>query len=214
MANRKTREKGHIFFFKACAKGKGRINKKGFTLLELILSLSILSVLVVLMAGVMSLGSRAWDRGEEMSNDSQKIRISLGLIAKQLKSIYPFSLRKGTISYVAFNGKENLLDFVSTYSFTTKGIEAMFRVTYQVKNDKKNEKENLLVQEEWMLDGKKFKEGKGNEGIAWSLIKNAESIRFSFYDLDEEKWLKEWKAEEKKSLPALIKVTITKMKPG
>ncbi|MBW1972640.1 MAG: prepilin-type N-terminal cleavage/methylation domain-containing protein, partial [Deltaproteobacteria bacterium] len=91
MANRKTREKGHIFFFKACAKGKGRINKKGFTLLELILSLSILSVLVVLMAGVMSLGSRAWDRGEEMSNDSQKIRISLGLIAKQLKSIYPFS---------------------------------------------------------------------------------------------------------------------------
>jgi general secretion pathway protein J len=58
----------------------------GFTLFELILSLTILAVLLLLIFGALRLGARAWDRGERDLTLDQQERIVLDMVRHQTAS--------------------------------------------------------------------------------------------------------------------------------
>ncbi len=59
---------------------------RGFTLLELLISLTILSMVTVGIYAALSLGADASERGEARSIENQRVRAALSLIARHLKS--------------------------------------------------------------------------------------------------------------------------------
>jgi len=58
----------------------------GFTLLELLISLSIVGLILLIVFGALRIGSRAWEKGERDVEAHQRQRIVLGLIKQQLAS--------------------------------------------------------------------------------------------------------------------------------
>lgn len=61
--------------------------------MELLISLTIISVIVVIISGALRIGVRAWEKGEQDIETRQRYRIVLDLMKRQLTSI---CLRKMT----------------------------------------------------------------------------------------------------------------------
>ncbi|HNT58060.1 MAG TPA: prepilin-type N-terminal cleavage/methylation domain-containing protein, partial [Syntrophales bacterium] len=59
---------------------------RGFTLLELLISLTLLSVIAVLVFGALRLGVRAWEKGEATIETRQRERIVMDLLQRQMAS--------------------------------------------------------------------------------------------------------------------------------
>ena len=99
-------------------------NQSGFTLLELILSLSIVAILVALGLGGVRLGISARDVGEQKVDTYQRMRIISEQLKQKLQSTYPvFVVQKDGVSGVptpasskrilAFEGNSNSIRFVT-----------------------------------------------------------------------------------------------------
>ncbi len=130
--------------------GALRYLKRGsFTLIELIVSVALLSVIVVSIYSVFNLGIRAWRRGSENAS-LQKIRISLLKMENELKRSFFFSK-------VPFRGTSSEIIF----PLAIKGEEAekVYIVTYYIDDDKAAGSKNLMRREMVFSDGLKDEEG-------------------------------------------------------
>ncbi|MGA1863513.1 MAG: prepilin-type N-terminal cleavage/methylation domain-containing protein [bacterium] len=66
----------------------------GFTLLELMISITILSLIMGVILGAMRLGTRAWEAGEKRIDRLQRMRITYDIISEDIKSILPSGIKK------------------------------------------------------------------------------------------------------------------------
>ncbi len=86
---------------------------RGFTLLELIISLTIVGAVSVMIYTALNIGARAAAHGEARSNENQRARAALALITRHLKSAYPLSLQGEEGAFVYFFGEPTELSFIS-----------------------------------------------------------------------------------------------------
>src|SRR5262249_39687783 len=89
------------------------IGSCGFTLLELVISLTIFSLVAVIVYGTLNLGARAAERGEVRSTENQRARAALALLARHLKSAYPLSLQGEEGNFVYFFGEPYGVSLIS-----------------------------------------------------------------------------------------------------
>lgn len=87
--------------------------ERGFTLLELIISLTIVGAVSVMIYAALNIGARAATHGEARSVENQRARAALALITRHLKSAYPLSLQGEEGSFVYFFGEATELSFIS-----------------------------------------------------------------------------------------------------
>ncbi len=87
---------------------------KGFTLVELLLALLILTLVMAIIGTGYRLGAKAWEKGESETKDSQRLRITSGLISQQLKSFYPYAVKKEGDEMILFEGTSNSVLFATT----------------------------------------------------------------------------------------------------
>jgi general secretion pathway protein J len=66
--------------------------QSGFTLLELLVALTILSLIALVMLGGLKFGARAWDRVEVTSDDADSVDAAQTYLRRQLAAIYPLWL--------------------------------------------------------------------------------------------------------------------------
>ena len=65
----------------------------GFTLLELMISLTIVSMIIVAVYATFNIGTESTRRGTARALDNQHARAALSLLTRQLKSAYPLTLQ-------------------------------------------------------------------------------------------------------------------------
>ncbi|HJY84399.1 MAG TPA: prepilin-type N-terminal cleavage/methylation domain-containing protein [Candidatus Binatia bacterium] len=106
---------------------------RGFTLLELLISLTIFTVVAVIVYATLSFCSRAVESGEARSNENQRARAALTLISRQLKSAYPLSLQAEGETFVYFFGEPDGVSFVSAAGRPEAG--GLEKVTYFLRED-------------------------------------------------------------------------------
>lgn len=95
------------------------MDQTGFTLLELLISLTITAVIVTIVFGGLRVGLRAWEKGEEDTEFQDRYRNVLSLLRRQIISIYiPPERRKseGEDDLFYFEGAQDSLSFVSRRS--------------------------------------------------------------------------------------------------
>lgn len=107
----------------------------GFTLLELLISLTLLSVIMVLVLGAMRLGVRTWERGEAMVEEQQRCRVALDLIRRQLAAIYVPVEGVDRMIPEVIGGDGESIRFLSRASLVPASDAGMIYAEYQVENE-------------------------------------------------------------------------------
>lgn len=190
-------------------------SSSGFTLVEVVVSLTLLSFILLILFGAFRLGTSTWERGESITEEYQRVRIVSQLITRQVKSIVPYKLqtKKAEGDYLAFEGKAQSLRFVSALPVKPRPSEGFVYAIYQFrKNDQQGGR--LILYEQRALNRNFFEEEpKEENGVL--LMEGISSLLFEYYQPEDssknqdEAWLEEWDAKEKKELPRCLKMKVT-----
>jgi general secretion pathway protein J len=188
----------------------------GFTLLEMVVTLTILGFILLIIFGAFRLGTSAWEKGESSREEYQKVRAVSQLVSRQLKSIVPYKVKteKAESDYLAFEGRARSLKFVSALSMRAKQPEGFVYAIYEFR-DGGNQGGSLVVYEQRVLIRKNFFEEGPKEESGVPLIEGISDIQFEYYREEDplknrqEGWVEEWNAKEEKELPRAVRMTVT-----
>jgi general secretion pathway protein J len=131
---------------------KGSDTSAGFTLLELIISLTIIAIIAMMVQNGFKLSVSAWEKGESAIEDQQQYRYVLDIMQQQLSSSLPHasSEKVKTDSDVVFKGDDASLEFVSRMSLLPGDSSGMIRVRYRV--EEKDDGKSVLFAENHLAD--------------------------------------------------------------
>lgn len=109
-------------------------NRKGFTLLELMISITLIGMVVMILVGAMRLSSRSVESGERKIGSLERVRSSFNIIDSQIQSYIPLKYKEdgNTINY--FKGEREFLQFATNYSIWG-GQRGYVVATYRVESD-------------------------------------------------------------------------------
>lgn len=184
---------------------------RGFTLLELLISLTILSLITLLVFGAFRIGIRAWEKGERNIDGRQRERIVLDLIKRQLASI-PVDTVKGEKA-LALKGDSKSVEFVSDIHLVPGDKFGMVYVKYRVEEGG-DSGEILSFSEKnvVMMMGKDadmddsddlFIELLRGAGMVFEYLKN-------YTDEETPQWQESWNSEDDPGFPVAVRITLTR----
>ena len=107
---------------------------RGFTLLELLISITLLVLIVVITMGAMRLGSRSVAAGEKKMDDQERFRTVLSLIDAQIQSQLPLTYEAEANRKYYFRGDGKTIRFSTSYSIWS-GRRGYVLVEYRVEAD-------------------------------------------------------------------------------
>ena len=185
---------------------------RGFTLLELLMSLTILSILVVIIFGALRIGVRAWEKGEKEVDAHQRHRIVLELMKQHLSSIRLKKIIKEGEAPFVLKGDPKSLEFVSGVSMIPGNTFETVYVKYQVTSEERN-KEGLFFFEKNLvrtepdpdlteLDDQAFHE----------LMPEVSSVAFEYLkgvqEAQNDAWQPRWEPDTDRGLPLAVKIML------
>jgi prepilin-type N-terminal cleavage/methylation domain-containing protein len=174
-------------------------SSRGFTLLELLISITMLALITGIMGWTLNMAHRTLDKGERKIHYLEREKISYSLVESQILSLFPYQYDdEGEKKLFFFGGKDKLM-FASNYSLW-RGTRGNTFVTYDIQT---NEKGKQFLQITEQIIGLETKD----ETI---LFDDCTSINFEYFlknAFEEGKWVDQWPADEK-GLPDKIKINI------
>lgn len=103
------------------------MKRTGFTLIELIISITIFTIVIITVYSVFYMGIKTWRRGQERGS-LQKVRLAFLKIEKELKESFFFSNRP-------FRGTSTEMVFPLSISLSDEDKETVYIITYSVIED-------------------------------------------------------------------------------
>ena len=86
----------------------------GFTLLELLVAIMILTLMMTVAFGAVRLGGRSWEAGVERANASEEVRAVSDFLRRQFAQMIPISVGNGEETQIAFAGRQNSIRFIAS----------------------------------------------------------------------------------------------------
>lgn len=169
------------------------MNRRGFTLIELVLSLCLVAVLLLVALSSVRFGAGLWESGNKTADRGWIKRYFTTVFQSEVSSAFPYAGPDGDI---VFSGTPERLIFVSAGGFSGGLPWGGARlIEYAV------EEGCLVLKERALPDG-----GEKSQMNEAELSKDVERVRFSF--LGAAGWEDGWNGAEKKSLPKAIKAAV------
>lgn len=172
----------------------------GFTLVEIIISMVILSLVTLIIGSGFRLGIDAWEKGGNETNEIHKYRVLYGLMSQQIKSAYPYKMKIDEKKVVIFKGESDSIMFVIASN------DSYFRgfkwTRYKYKDG------TLLYKEGTLPDKKLFETTSGNDEVIESKIGE---VKFSYHASDGGEWKEFWDVDD--SLPGAVMLKIGDFEP-
>jgi len=178
-------------------------NPQGFTLLELLITVTILTILVTVIFACLHMGMRAWEKGEDNAEKNQEMRILSDLIPQQIRSLYPYKFRDGTMEFLAFRGNSDSIRFISTLGVTSQGVAGLSFVSYFL-----DPSDGLMLCEKGILKKEMFQDEWDIKRDSIPLSPLVSGIAFE-YQGEQGDWSEEWDANERGEFPRTIKLALT-----
>lgn len=110
---------------------------QGFTLLELLISMTIMALIFTVVLGAIRIGTKSWESGEQRAEENQRTRTLFETLARELTALYPLRVKEQDKEVIAFRGKANSMLFATLpQSYGAEPFSHMIRVvTYAVEAD-------------------------------------------------------------------------------
>jgi len=178
----------------------------GFTLVEMLLAMTLMSMLMALAYGGLRASTRATDRGQVILEESSRIRMAHQFVRKQLNQMIPlvFMASEDQEERSVFTGSSDKIRFVAPMpGYLGFGGPQVQELTFV------NGEEGLaLVISHALLQG--FEEEKLYERAPIVLLERIDQAQFQFLALDEEGELSTWSNvwEEPEKLPLAVSLEI------
>lgn len=176
-------------------------NSDGFTLVEMLVAISLLGLLSLGLAGAMGLGIRAWAVTGSIAETLDSTRATQTALRQVLTGIYPEWTGQNP-SHVAFTGKPGEIEFTS-HTPKALGHPGLARFTLAVVED--NGLNNLVLKVR--TDNRRDAPGPISET---TLLSGARAIEFSYFGEGETTstiaWQQRW--QTRSELPRLIRIQV------
>jgi general secretion pathway protein J len=176
-------------------------SEQGFTLLELLISITLIGLIVIVISNAFSLGFRSIDRGEQTVESLERLRSSFRIISSQIQSEIPIKHEVEGEKQYYLKGNEKFLQLASNYSIFG-GQKGYVLVKYTVEQDNDTRKYSLYASETviGIDDEKRVK-----------LLSGFDDIYFEYFFEDETEEGGEWAEEiekDEQDIPSKISLHI------
>jgi len=188
-------------------------NNQGFTLLELLIAITLSILILVALGAAMRLGYKSQEKGTERSEVTQKVRILEDRIAWLIRGAYPLFLNKPDEKKIFFDGKSDRAGFVTSsidaHGTGPEDLAGLKWVSIFADSEGLKIREKIFFLEDVFDDSK---------GKVYLLDPEVRKIAFEFFEIKEgEKqgsWISEWDPGDKETIPLAVKVKITLERNG
>ncbi len=133
------------YFTSCCRSSSLRLDSRGFTLLELLISIAMLGIIVVIVAGALKLGVQSVEKGEKRIEALERIRTSLNTVEAQIQSLTGLTYDDNGEKKRYFKADRESLQFSTNYSIWG-GQKGNTIVSYTVGTDN-NGKQSMTASE-------------------------------------------------------------------
>jgi hypothetical protein len=173
----------------------------GLTLLEVVIALSILSVIGIIAVEAMRIGTRAWARGERQAEQEQHRRVLAWMLTGDLAAMQPVTVQLSGRPVVGFRGEpERVLFYTAPELREPLPLGAMVRsVAYSVESGK-----GLVVQRAYFpLEGKPTLEPGDDTAVLHPEVTRLRLRYLSPGEVDAQapRWVESWEPEETAASP-------------
>ena len=192
-------------------------SENGFTLLEILIAVTLVAMMAVALWAVFRISVDSWAKGTQFIDTNQKQRSTLDLVKKQIASIYgviaPIDLQAGGIIYPVFFGAETSVQFISLSSLRFLDSPGLTMVSYDLIRDPQGN-QSLVEREEQFLGFDPTRESvfDRKDNRVTTLFDNLLEFAFEYFDpgsVDRPaQWVKTWDARDTRQLPNAISMTM------
>lgn len=181
---------------------------RGFTLIELVISMALSAVIVIILLAAMRLAYKSQAKGAEKVDMAQKIRLLEDRITWLLRGAYPFFFKKTDEERIFFKGESDRIGFVTSsvdkYGKGPEDLGGLKWVSFFTDREGLQMREKVFFLEDVFED---------EDGKVYMLDPEVKSLDLEYYDIPEDEkqgdWVSEWDPEEKTYLPEAVKFKIT-----
>lgn len=178
-------------------------SERGFTLVELILALSIVGALLAVTFGGLHVGLAAWRQGEDRAEAQQHARSLTQVLGRALAGAYPYraTASAGGQPGLLFTGEGDRLAFVTAAPPLPSPIPVAFTaVTLSIEQ---GDTPALAVRQKVLPNAEPF------ESTKPVLLDPAVTLLRFRYLRDGGSWEDRWEASNDDGLPRAVEVTVT-----
>lgn len=179
-----------------------RSRDRGFTLLEVLIALSIVGMLLVIAFGGMRVALSAWRQGDDRADVHQHIRGVAVIVARGLGAAYPYLATRGLSPerVVLFKGGERRLEFVT--QAPPFPLAAPIAFTAVVIALEEGEEPGLVIRERALPNRDPFTD-------APVVFRDPSVTTLTLSYMDETGgWKEEWDGEAEQTIPRAVKVSV------
>ena len=187
---------------------------RGFTLLEMLVAISVLTVLVSLVYGMLRMGSRSWESSATRIEANETMRIGWTFVQRALNNAQTVPTKIPDSEGIHFIGGGDALEFVTDLP-AYLGTGGLHAVGLGVEDDPDGEHKLLVLYRIPLGDYEASSEGEPEQLQQAVLAENVEELIIEYYGVDSREdsdreqaaWTTEWQYQ--KSLPILVKLLVT-----
>jgi general secretion pathway protein J len=187
-----------------------RRREHGFTLLELLIAITLLGMILVLLFAGLRLGVRSWDAAQANVDSMSSVRAVESFLRREIGQTYPYRWKKGLPNRMAFQGEPHKVSFVAPLPSRIGG-GGLYAVSIELLQ---NGNEKRIVWKQLPLSGQ-MEDFSGLGGVKEMVLATGEVGRVGDVWLDyygretedtEPRWLDNWQND--KLLPMLVRVRV------
>lgn len=181
--------------------------QQGMTLLEVLVAVTILALIVLVLAGSLRVGARAWEAGERRAAVQQELRAAIELLTEALSTAAPYRGRLGgdPDRVVLFQGEAEEVRFVTTAPPLVLDAPA---APFHAVTLRRTGEADLRLVERLVPADEPF-----GESPQIILTRSVRAFRLEYRD-DQGLWLDQWDGKTAGGLPTAVRVELTIREPG
>lgn len=192
--------------------------QQGFTLLEMMISVTLVALMAVALWGTFRVAIGGWLRGTQMIDANQRHRSVMDLVKKQMASTYWATPTDGErqelpegVPPVLFEGTDDGVRFVSLNALNFEEHPGLTLVSYSVAEDGVGG--YSLVEHEQKYLGPGPTQEASSAAAPTVILENLSGCTFQYFDPEEDgnagRWVDQWNGEDSRRLPTAISLSVT-----